>query len=49
MAEFGLENCIGTNEKILFKGTYNVGNQTGPTITTLLVDIEANKFGSNIL
>jgi hypothetical protein len=46
-----IEDFLECNDKVLFKGTYNVNKvkQTGPSILNLQVLIEINPIGYNIL
>lgn len=46
-----IQQFLNLNQQVLFKGTYNVNNQnqTSPSITTLIVQVEKNPIGYNIL
>ena len=46
-----IQQFLNLNQQVLFKGTYNVNNQnqTSPSITTLIVQVEKNPIGYNML
>ena len=46
-----IQQFLNPNQQVLFKGTYNVNdqNQTSPSITTLIVQVEKNPIGYNVL
>jgi len=51
MHNLQVEHFISENEEVLFKGTYNINNvnQTGPSISSLIVEVETNPCGYNLL
>jgi hypothetical protein len=46
-----IQQFLNLNQQVLFKGTYNVNNQnqTSPSITTLIVQVDKNPIGYNML